>query len=109
MSSRTVDLVGTLRRMGWIAALAATGCLSSGAVRRHPGRPTGTCGGACAYYLDCKGQASDDGVFRACVDECRAIYEDPFMLASYERLRCEDAISFIEGASGRGPGWTSQR
>jgi len=27
----------------------------------------------------------------------------PEALASYQRLACEDAIAFIEGASGRGP------
>ncbi len=79
-------------------------CIRLSQTRRHPGRPTGTCPGACAHYLDCKGTPDDEHTYNACVSECRATYDDPQFLVSYERLSCPDAVAFIEGDSGRGPG-----
>jgi hypothetical protein len=83
--------------------LALAGCV------RHLGpayrrSPTGTCPGACEHYLLCKGTPDDRETMSACVDECRAIYDDASVLAAYERLECEKAVAFIEGSSGRGPG-----
>jgi hypothetical protein len=55
----------------------------------------------CAHY---QGSPQDDRLYATCVDECREIYEDPQVLVEYERLRCDDAVAFIEGESGRPPG-----
>jgi hypothetical protein len=82
-----------------LVALAAC----AGLARRHPGAPTGTCAGACAHYVDCKGTPEDDAMYGACVDECREIYDDPQTLAAYEQLACEDAVAFIEGQRGPVP------
>jgi hypothetical protein len=87
------------------AVLATVGCFRQ--ARLHDRETTGTCEGACAHYVDCKGLTETDEVFAACVTECRQIYEDSQVLASYERLRCADAIAFIEGPSQRGPGAVS--
>jgi hypothetical protein len=94
---------GVRRAVVIFALVAAAGCAHY-QVRRHPGRPTGTCPGACAHYVDCKGSPQDDRLYATCVDECREIYEDPQVLVEYERLRCDDAVAFIEGESGRPPG-----
>jgi hypothetical protein len=66
-------------------------------------RLTGTCEGACDYYLACK-RSDDDTARQACVAECREIFATAETLKDFERLDCEDAIAFVEGSSGRGPG-----
>jgi len=69
-------------------------------------RVTGTCEGACSYYLACK--RSDDSVAHAaCVNECREIFDSSETLKEFERLECKDAVAFVEGSSGRGPGETT--
>ncbi|RMH44130.1 MAG: hypothetical protein D6689_03180 [Deltaproteobacteria bacterium] len=86
-----------------VAAVAVGSCARPPAPAR-PRQPTGTCPGACAHYLRCKGEPDDTATFAACVTECRATFDDPDVLADYERLDCDDAVAFIEGDSGRGPG-----
>jgi hypothetical protein len=83
------------------------GCVAPGryGVRRYAAEVTGSCEGACDHYLSCK--ATDSARTRdACIDECEEIYEDPFTLAHFESLECIEAIEFVEGPSGRGPGTT---
>jgi hypothetical protein len=81
----------------------STSCIRYVGRRQRP-KPTGTCPGACSHYVQCKG-TRDHRTYDSCVQECREIYDDsPQALASYERLACEDAVAFIEGDSGRGPG-----
>jgi hypothetical protein len=79
------------------------------------GRVTGTCEGACRHYLACKG-SDDETAFRACLSECRLIFSSAETLEAFEKLDCADAIAFVEGSSGRGPGdppaasqWTRPR
>jgi len=48
-------------------------------------------------------------VYRSCVAECTEIFiedgePDTESLKEYERLSCSDAVAFVEGSSGRGPG-----
>ena len=100
---------GTVRRsriavLALVLALTAS-CIHYGRSRRYAAKTTGTCPGACSHYQTCKGTSSDQQAYAICVAECREIYEDnPHALATYERLACEDAVAFIEGESGRGPG-----
>lgn len=83
----------------------AAGCLHYGSTSHPHVQTTGTCPGACEHYLKCKGATDDHSAYAICVAECRDIYEDnAYTLASYERLACEDAVAFVEGESGRGPG-----
>jgi len=96
-------------RISWLVlvlALALTAsCFRYGRSRRYSARTTGTCPGACSHYMSCKGGERDKQAYGSCVAECREIYEDsPHALATYERLSCPDAVAFIEGDSGRGPG-----
>lgn len=77
------------------------------------GTGTGTCEGACRHYTSCKG-TSDRGVRDACIQECTEIFiedgeADTESLKEFERLSCEDAVAFVEGSSGRGPGEAERR
>lgn len=72
------------------------------------GTGTGTCEGACRHYTSCKG-TKDKQVTHACVVECTEIFvddgePDAESLKEFERLSCPDAVAFVEGSSGRGPG-----
>lgn len=67
---------------------------------------TGTCEGACDYYLACR-RSSDDATRVACVKECSFIFSDDESLMAFESLECSDAVAFVEGPSGRAPGAAS--
>jgi hypothetical protein len=84
-----------------------SGCVAHGrsSVRQYAAEVTGSCEGACDHYLSCKSSESA-AAHDACVTECEEIYEDPFTLAHFESLECVEAIQFVEGPSGRGPGTT---
>jgi hypothetical protein len=91
--------------LGLIAALSGA-CAHRGRGPRFAG-PTGTCVGACDYYLWCKAQRGEDVSERdrsACELECPEVFSGAEPLAAFESLTCEDAIAFVEGDSGRGPG-----
>lgn len=95
------------RALALLIALIAlsVSCVRYGPRYRYVTQTTGTCPGACSHYLTCRGTPEDQQAYGRCVQECREIYEDnPQTLATYERLSCEDAVAFIEGDSGRGPG-----
>jgi len=78
--------------VGLAVAVAIAGCLKTGTPRRI----TGTCGGACDYYLGCK--HNDDPVARReCVVECREVFSDVRSLKAFERLTCKDAIEYVDG------------
>ncbi len=64
---------------------------------------TGTCDGACDYYLACK-RSADAPTRKACVQECSFIFSDDESLMAFESLECSDAVAFVEGPSGRPPG-----
>ncbi len=82
-----------------------------GCAHRGPGpqfsKPTGTCAGACALYLWCKaegGQEVGEREQKTCELECPEVFSGAEPLAAFESLSCDDAIAFVEGQSGRGPG-----
>jgi|GEM_PF-1039197 len=66
-------------------------------------RITGTCEGVCRHYLSCKDELSAPKM-KACVAECDEVFTGTTAHQAYQGLSCEDAISFVEGSSGRGPG-----
>lgn len=39
-----------------------------------------------------------------CVAECNQVFTGQTARRAYQGLKCDDAISFVEGDSGRGPG-----
>lgn len=84
-------------------ALAATlaSCRMESAFRHR--RLTGTCEGACDHYLACKRSRNADAR-AACVSECRDVFQDAESLRAFESLSCRDAVEYVEGPSGRGPG-----
>lgn len=98
-------------RLLLVLALGLTAVLPMACVRQRAGtmfhRPTGTCGGACAHYLACKaerGHEVNDSSRRTCELECAEVFSGVEALVAFESLSCEDAIAFVEGKSGRGPG-----
>jgi len=92
--------------VGFLVLAVLAGCAKPRYVVYH--RLTGTCEGACGYYLACK-RSDDERAREACVAECREIFSTSETLKDFERLECEDAIAFVEGSSGRGPGEAAPR
>jgi hypothetical protein len=78
--------------LGLALAAAIAGCMKSGTPRRL----TGTCGGACDYYLACK-HNDDPAARKQCVIECREMFSDARSLKAFEGLTCKDAIEFVDG------------
>ena len=77
-------------------------------VRHIMGGPhlTGTCGGACAHYIECKpGHPEKDRV--RCNQECPGVFADRDSLMMYESLSCKDAVEYVDGSPARAA--TSQR
>lgn len=66
-------------------------------------RITGTCEGVCRHYLACKDDMSAPKM-KVCVAECEEVFTGTTARQAYQGLSCEDAIGFVEGSSGRGPG-----
>lgn len=80
--------------VGLVLATLIAGCV----VHRVAGpRLTGTCDGACAHYVACKGGATTDERAR-CQAECPDVFSDRDSLMAYESLACPDAIEFVDGA-----------
>jgi hypothetical protein len=69
----------------------------------HQRRLTGTCQGACEYYVACKG-FEDPALTRACVAECDEVFSDAESLRAFESLSCDNVVLFVEGTTGRPPG-----
>lgn len=65
------------------------------------GTTSGTCQGACAHYLGCKG-VSDAASVQTCTTSCDAQGYAATDLADFERTDCATAIQFVEGTSGGG-------
>ena len=84
----------------------ALGCSRGGQTSAYP-TLTGTCAGACDHYLSCKssqgGEVSQRN-YQICERECTQVFSGAETLMAFESLACEDAIAFVEGSSGRGPG-----
>jgi hypothetical protein len=110
-----VCTLGVVGRGHVALALALALALVAGCVRSptYTGarQTSGTCEGACRHYVACKG-TREPAVENACVFECQEIFvedgvADAETLRDYERLACPDAVSFVEGDSGEGPGQAS--
>lgn len=75
--------------------------LFAGCIVRHiMGGPhlTGTCGGACAHYIECKpGHPEADRV--RCNQECPGVFADRDSLMMYESLSCKDAVEYVDGTT----------
>jgi hypothetical protein len=100
-----------MESMRILLALTLVAALSGACASRGPGprfsRPTGTCAGACELYLWCKAESGQPVAERdrnTCELECPEVFSGAEPLAAFESLSCEDAIAFVEGQSGRGPG-----
>lgn len=86
---------------GLLLAVSLVACRIESAFRTR--RVTGTCEGACDHYLACKRRGGADAR-AACVAECRDVLQDPESLRAFESLSCRDAVEYVEGSSGVGPG-----
>jgi hypothetical protein len=75
-------------------AVLLTSCM----VRRWVGGPrlTGTCGGACAHYVDCKAGSTRDDRTR-CEAECPEVFADRDSLMAFESLSCQNAVEYVDG------------
>lgn len=96
----------TATAMGLLLVCHA-GCMNRGNRRSEYRQLTGTCAGVCDHYRVCKGeQGSSIGEegYRACVVECAEVFSSTESLRAFESLACDDAVAFVEGSSGRGPG-----
>lgn len=83
------------------------GCVNRSNRRSEYRQLTGTCVGACDHYRVCKDEQGDSmGVesYHACVAECAEVFSSTESLRAFESLTCDDAVAFVEGSSGRGPG-----
>lgn len=94
-----------------LAAALLTAALGAGAlggclVRYVVGpRLTGTCGGACDHYVDCRGGPDRDGsIRRACLTECPGVFGDQESIMAFESLSCPDTVEFVEGHGRHPPG-----
>ena len=80
-----------------LLAIAMAITLASCIVRSvHPRRLTGTCEGACAHYLDCKGTGGATAE-QSCIADCRQVFDDEESLRAYESLSCDDAVEYVDG------------
>lgn len=63
-------------------------------------RLTGTCGGACSHYVECKPAHLDTDRSR-CETECPDVFSDRDSLMAYESLSCSDAVEYVDGSQTR--------
>jgi len=86
-------------RAGLVAGVAIAAGIAAGCgATMHPRRITGTCGGACDYYLSCKHQPDPQARVQ-CVRECHDMFSDEKSLKELETLPCKDMIEFVDGTS----------
>jgi hypothetical protein len=78
-----------------LTMLASTGCFIR-ALGGQERQLTGTCDGACAYYLGCK-HADEPAARAQCTAECEEIFASPERIREFESLACEDAVEFVDG------------
>jgi hypothetical protein len=79
-----------------VAATIASGCFVRSARNRNL---TGTCRGACDWYLRCKGTGDADLRGR-CLRECPEVFSDEQSLMAFESMSCRNAIEYVEGTPG---------
>lgn len=83
--------------VGLALGAAITGCVVH---RVAEPRLTGTCGGACAHYIECKAGHPEADRER-CVRECPDVFADETSLMGYESLECRDAVEYVDGTRAR--------
>jgi hypothetical protein len=76
-----------------VATLVSACFLRSTGPSRHA---TGTCAGACDYYLACKHQRDQDAR-AACITECRDVFGDRRSIEAFEAMSCRDVIEYVDG------------
>jgi hypothetical protein len=87
--------------VGLTALTSTTMCVRQpGAAQRNV---TGTCQGACDYYLACK-RDDDTQRWSACMTDCNEFFSNEQALREFERMECDAVVSFVEGPNGRPPG-----
>jgi hypothetical protein len=86
-----------MRRLvvGSVIAIVLASCI----VRKFTGPTlTGTCGGACDHYVECKpGHLQTDS--QRCRAECPDVFSDRDALMEFERMSCKDAVEYVDGAA----------
>lgn len=85
--------------------LATTGCFRY--ARSQSLATSGSCGGACDHYLECK-QSDSDQARDECLAECEQIFvykgePDRVSLQEFEELDCEATVAFVDGDGGQRP------
>jgi hypothetical protein len=86
---------GALR--GLVAGLVLAALMASCVVRNLVGpRLTGTCDGACAHYVSCKG-GPDKADRDRCRTECPDVFGDRDSLMAFESLSCANAVEYVDG------------
>lgn len=87
---------------GLFAAAIILSLFTSCIVKHLVGGPklTGTCGGACAHYIECKpGGTSADRT--RCESECPQVFSDRDSLMAFESMSCKNTVEFVEGTQPR--------
>jgi len=84
--------------LGGVLAGAAMAAVLGGCFLRsiRERETTGTCDGACEYYLDCK-DADGPAARTACAADCRGVFGSSGQLHEFERLSCRDVVEFVDG------------
>lgn len=80
---------------GGAIAVVIAGCLHGD----PPRRATGTCAGACDYYVACKHDRAS-ATRSTCLAECPEVFGDRTSIAAFEALSCRDAIEYVDGLPG---------
>ena len=89
-------------------ALIGSVVLAACAQHAEPQRPdhvlTGTCDGACSYYLTCKAELhpadrSDAAQHATCVAQCGDVFSDVDTINAFESLECPAVVEFVDGVA----------
>ncbi|MEZ4364989.1 MAG: hypothetical protein R2939_01720 [Kofleriaceae bacterium] len=80
--------------VGVVAGALFAGCITRWLAPER--RLTGTCDGACAYYLGCK-HADGPDARAACVVDCGGVFGSPEQIRAFESLSCRDVVEFVDG------------
>ena len=84
---------------GLVLGITIAALIASCVVNRLMGpRLTGTCAGACSYYISCKSGHSEQDHAR-CKSECPGVFSDRDSLMAFESLSCTNAVEYIDGRS----------
>ena len=81
------------------------GCAQHGEPQRPDHVLTGTCDGACTYYLTCKAEGGQPlGVdpraqHATCVAQCAEVFSDVDTINAFESLECPAVVEFVDGVA----------